>query len=77
MADESQKTREPDWEAELARQHSCEERFDKLAVRVDKLERKARWIEGVSDERLYLYLFAAYVFFAFIVPAFTGTQGEK
>lgn len=55
------------WQEEIRRADDV--RYDKLEARVKKLETKGRILESISDERLYLIIFAAYVFFAYILPA--------
>ena len=65
----------PNWSEELRRHE--DDRYDALERRVRKLEKRGQFLESASDERLYLWLFGAYVFFGFIVPTLRDFLGEK
>jgi hypothetical protein len=72
MTEKERKDESPDW-LELMRR-SDDERYDKLAERVRKLEQRGHLLQDVTDERLYLILFGCYVFFAFVLPTLTGSK---
>jgi|HubBroStandDraft_5_1064220.scaffolds.fasta_scaffold03282_13 hypothetical protein len=68
MADEKITRVESDlplWE-ELRREEDA--RYDKLDERVRKLEKRGRILESMDDEKIYMWLFAAYIVFGFVIP---------
>jgi hypothetical protein len=56
----------PDWKKE--RETWENERYDRLSKRVAKLEKRGAILESATDEKLYLWIFGAYVFFGFVLP---------
>jgi hypothetical protein len=56
----------PDWSE--ARERWEDDRYDKLLKRVRKLEGRGRVLDSATDERVYMFLFGAYIVFGFVVP---------
>jgi hypothetical protein len=56
----------PDWKAELERLE--DDRYEELLKRVVKLEKRGMILKSATDEKLYMWLFGAYIFFGFVVP---------
>jgi hypothetical protein len=52
-------------------------RYDRLEARVRKLESRGRILESLNDEKLYIWLFGAYIFFGFVVPLIREVVSKK
>jgi len=65
----------PKWDEERRRWEDA--RYDDLAKRIRKLEQRGRLLDSLNDEKLYMILFGAYIFFGFILPLFVKDEGPK
>jgi hypothetical protein len=59
------------------RERWLDDRYDKLSDRVAKLEKRGRLLQSMNEEKVYLWLFGAYIFFGFVVPTIRELVGGK
>lgn len=63
---ESESRSKIDWDFE--RESHLDARLERIENRLEKVEKRGMFLKSFSDEKIYLFLFGAYIVFGFVLP---------